>query len=69
MDGLEATRTIRQNPERFRDPNVPIVALTADAMEGAAESCLAAGMDGYLSKPIRQEQLQEILQAYLTNPQ
>ena len=51
MDGLEATRAIRslENPERSA---VPIIALTAFAMKDDRERCLAAGMDGYISKPI-----------------
>jgi len=60
MGGLEATRAIRQR-EKDRPmpsgPHVPIVATTASAMEGDRERCLAAGMDAYVSKPIRREEL------------
>jgi two-component system, sensor histidine kinase and response regulator len=57
MDGLEATRTLRAH-ERARDlPRLPVVALTAQAMTGDRERCLAAGMDGYVSKPVDREQL------------
>ena len=56
MDGLEATQEIRKR-ERNRETRMPIVALTAHAMERDRERCLAAGADGYLSKPIRMEDL------------
>ena len=58
MDGLEATRRIRA---RWPDRPVRIIAMTANAMEGDREMCLAAGMDDYLSKPIRPEAMAEAL--------
>ena len=51
MDGLEATAVIRER-ERVSGAHLPIIALTANAMMGDQERCLAAGMDGYVSKPI-----------------
>ncbi|HUP95870.1 MAG TPA: response regulator, partial [Burkholderiales bacterium] len=60
MDGFEATRALRAAEDPAR-PRVPIVALTANAMEGDRERCLAAGMDDYLAKPFRHEELLEIL--------
>jgi CheY-like chemotaxis protein/HPt (histidine-containing phosphotransfer) domain-containing protein len=56
MDGLEATMTIR-NQERVQGTHLPIIAVTAHAMQGDRERCLQAGMDGYVSKPIRPEEL------------
>ena len=52
MDGLSATVAIRES-EHGTDRHVPIVALTANAMQGDREKCLEAGMDGYVSKPIQ----------------
>ena len=56
LDGLEATAAIRIC-ERAQGVRVPIIALTAYAMSGDKEQCLAAGMDGYLSKPLRAQEL------------
>jgi two-component system sensor histidine kinase/response regulator len=56
MDGLEATTAIR-GWEQETSIHVPIIAMTAHAMQGDAERCLAAGMDGYVSKPIKPEDL------------
>ncbi len=61
MDGLEATRRIRAELPAERQPH--IVAMTANAMEGDRERCLAAGMDGYIAKPVRPEDLAEVVGA------
>ena len=61
MDGLEATRQI--NARWRRDERPRIVAMTANAMQGDREMCLAAGMDDYLTKPIRVERLVEALES------
>jgi CheY-like chemotaxis protein len=59
MDGLAATRTLRRELPEARQPRV--IAMTANAMQGDREMCLAAGMDDYVSKPIRVEELVEAL--------
>jgi CheY-like chemotaxis protein len=61
MDGLEATALIRQR-ERDHGRRIPIVAMTAHAMTGDRDRCLAAGMDAYVSKPIDPKQLIEALE-------
>lgn len=52
MDGFEATRKIRSPDSIVRNPRIPIIALTASAMHGDKEKCLAAGMDDYVTKPV-----------------
>ncbi len=61
LDGLEATRMIRKGLVQVRNPQVPIVAMTAHALQGDREMCLKAGMDDYVSKPIRMEDLQAVI--------
>lgn len=63
MDGFEAARTYRKSEKG--DAKLPIIALTANAMEGDEELCLAAGMDDYLAKPIRFEALQSTLSRWM----
>jgi signal transduction histidine kinase/CheY-like chemotaxis protein len=63
MNGFEATRAIR-NREKG-DMHLPIIAMTAYAVKGDQEKCLAAGMDGYISKPIKPDRLREEIEAVL----
>ena len=64
MDGFEATTLLRQR-EQGTGRHQQVVAMTAMAMNGDRERCLAAGMDGYLSKPIRPQELDEMLDGYV----
>jgi signal transduction histidine kinase/HPt (histidine-containing phosphotransfer) domain-containing protein/ActR/RegA family two-component response regulator len=61
MDGITAAREVRKIELAEGKPPVPIIALTADAMQGDREKCLAAGMNDYLSKPFKVVQLREML--------
>jgi CheY-like chemotaxis protein/HPt (histidine-containing phosphotransfer) domain-containing protein len=64
LDGLETTAAIRTR-EREQGGHLPIVALTANAMKGDAQRCLAAGMDGYLAKPLHARELAEAMEGAL----
>ena len=66
MDGLTATRQVRLAPDIIQPY---IVAMTASSMQGDRERCLAAGMDDYISKPIRKRQLREVIQQCPRLPQ
>ena len=67
MDGMEATRAIREK-EKVTGKHIPIIALTAHAMAGDRDRCLAAGMDGYASKPIRVDELRQEIQRLCPQP-
>nr|MDA3874328.1 response regulator [Kiritimatiellia bacterium] len=65
QDGLEATRRIRSGDSQVLNPDIPIVAMTANAMEGDRELCIQGGMDDYISKPVSQKELIRVLAQYL----
>ena len=67
MDGFEATAEIRRR-EKLSGHHVPIIAITANAMQGDRERCLEAGMDSYIAKPIQLEELRKALQRHRANP-
>jgi CheY-like chemotaxis protein len=64
LDGLEATKVIRKR-EIGSDKHLPVIAMTANAMKGDDERCLAAGMDEYLSKPIQPQKLADTMAKYV----
>jgi len=61
MDGFEATSQLRRSDNNFRNPAIPVIALTANAFATDREQCLAAGMNDFLSKPVERERLEAAL--------
>ena len=69
MDGYQATKTIRGGKTKAANPNVPIIAMTAHAMQSDREKCLQWGMDDYISKPISPQELAKALEKWLPQAQ
>jgi CheY-like chemotaxis protein len=65
LDGYQATTMIREGQAGSHNQSIPIIALTAHAMEGEKERCLKLGMNGFLIKPLDLDHLNEILKRYL----
>jgi CheY-like chemotaxis protein len=68
MDGYEATHCIRAGDATDTNRNIVIIAMTANALEGDREKCIASGMDDYISKPISLHGLCEVLTRNLPKP-
>ncbi|MCK5235858.1 MAG: response regulator, partial [Deltaproteobacteria bacterium] len=66
MDGYEATREIRNSTSQVRNHNIPIIAMTANAMKGDRDDCIEAGMDDYIAKPIDPKSLAEMVEKWLS---
>ncbi|MEO5357454.1 MAG: response regulator [Nitrospirae bacterium YQR-1] len=67
MDGLQATRYIRSTKDTKIKADIPIIAMTAHALKGDMEICLAAGMDDYISKPLRADDLYRLIEKYIAS--
>lgn len=65
MDGFEASRCIRDPQSKVRNSNIPIIAMTANTMQGDLDKCLAAGMNDFISKPVETLKLQQTLEQWL----
>ena len=65
MDGYEATQVIRQAASGLLKPNIPVIAMTANALKGDREKCMEAGMNDYIAKPITPAGVAEVLDRYL----
>ena len=66
MDGYEATRLIRRNGSQVLNRNIPIIAMTANAMKGDREKCLDAGMNDYIAKPVSPDAIASVLEIWLS---
>ncbi len=69
MDGYQATAQIREQEKTTKGRRLPIIAMTANAMQGDRERCIQAGMDDYMAKPVRREELITVLQSWYSPQQ
>jgi osomolarity two-component system sensor histidine kinase NIK1 len=65
LDGLQATKIIRENEREFGFSRKPIIGLTAHAIQGYKDKCLEAGMDAYACKPFQAKQLVEVIRGVM----
>jgi signal transduction histidine kinase/CheY-like chemotaxis protein len=65
MDGYEATHAIRELEQVSSSKRIPVIAMTANAMEGDKDKCIQAGMDDYVAKPVKQDALKQVLSHWL----
>ena len=68
MDGFQLTENLRKVEREQNLSRTPIIAITANALQGEAERCITAGMDAYLSKPVEMIHLRRALIQWLSNP-
>ena len=66
MDGYEATKMIRNPASKVLNHNIPVVAMTANAMKGDREKCIEAGMDDYLAKPVNPQEIYDMLEKWIS---
>jgi CheY-like chemotaxis protein len=68
MDGFKATRCIRNEASGVINPSIPIIAMTAAAMQGDRDRCIQAGMSDFMAKPVQKRELAEMLVKWLSIP-
>lgn len=66
MDGFKATRAIRQLGSKVKNPLIPIIAMTASAMQGDRDKCIEAGMNDFIAKPVLKRELAKMIAKWLS---
>ncbi len=66
MDGFKATRVIRQQGSKAKNPLIPIIAMTASAMQGDRDKCIEAGMNDFIAKPVLKRELAKVIAKWLS---